>query len=122
MTNKTTTLFGFTEVSVKLLDGTSHTVRVRQLPVRQMHAFLQAQDNEAQMIELACQLDSATVDLLAPESHELLIAKIEEVNADFFSRWVARLKNRTERLMPGVMEKRLSALGTSLPSAASKPA
>ena len=122
MTDKTTTLFGFTEVSVKLLDGTTRPVQVRQLPVRQMHAYLQAQDNEARMIELACQLDSATVDLLAPESHEQLIAKIEEVNADFFSRWVARLKDRTERLLPGVMEKRLSALPILSPNAASKPA
>lgn len=119
--DKTETLFGGAEMTVKLLNGATKTVRVRQLPVREMRAFLQAQDDEARMIELACKLDAATVDALAPKSHEALIAAVEKVNADFFGRWLDRLKQRTEKLMPGAAAVRRESLISS-PSPASKPA
>ncbi|HVU07861.1 MAG TPA: hypothetical protein VHG89_04880 [Verrucomicrobiae bacterium] len=122
MSKSNTTLFSGVDATATFLDGTTKTVRVRQLPARLMPDYSRVQNNEAEMIELACGLDAATVDTLTPESHVALIADIERANEDFFSRWLARLKARVEKLIPGATAALPSPLPTSSPSAASKPA
>lgn len=114
-----TTLLGEKQHSVTLLDGNTETVTVRQLPVRELPKYLEAQDNELRMIELVCKKPADWPDKLTPDSHESLVNAIEEVNADFFSRWVARQMARQEKLMPGIVERRLAGLSPS-PSGAPK--
>lgn len=96
------TLLGGTELTVLMQDGTSVAVKVKQLPVKSMRAFLEAQDDELAMIKVAVESPAGfDAEKLTPEAHEKLIVTIEEVNSDFFSRWVARQMARKERLLPG---------------------
>jgi hypothetical protein len=100
---KTETLLGGSEFEVALRDGTKAQVSVRQLPIRRMKDYLKAQEDEADMIELACTLNGEPVkaqfvDNLAPESHAALVAEIERVNTDFFLAWGKRQRERGERL------------------------
>lgn len=96
------TLLGGTEVTVQFNDGSFAAVKVKQVPVKDMQAFLLAQDDELKMIAVAVETSAGfNAENLNPESHELLIGTIEKVNNDFFSRWVARQIARKERLLPG---------------------
>jgi hypothetical protein len=115
MTNKTETLLGGSDFEVLHLDGTKAVVRVRQIPVRLMPRFLEAQGDEAKMIEIATGMSPESVDALAPDSHETLVVEIERVNSDFFLRWVERQKARAERLMPGVLQDRISSASPTSP-------
>jgi hypothetical protein len=88
---------------VQLRNGNKAQVFVRQLPARQMSAFLKVQDDEAGMIELACTLNGKPlkpefVDDLAPASHAALVAEIERVNDDFFEEWGKRQRKRAAKL------------------------
>jgi hypothetical protein len=70
----------------------------RQIPIREMPKYLEAQGDECAMIELVCKVKSDVVDRLTNESHVALIAEIERVNADFFTKWGMRQKARGENL------------------------
>ena len=117
-----TTMLGGNEFVAEFNDGSKQTVKVRQLPIRKMEAYLECQQDEIKMIELVVpDLKPDQIDLLKPESHEALVAEIEKVNADFFSRWFSRLQSRVERVAPGVIANRLAALSSS-PILSPKPA
>jgi len=119
-------MLGGSQFTVEFTDGNQKTVTVKQLPIRKMEAYLEAQQDEIKMIELVVpDLPPTLIDSLKPESHEALVAEIEKVNADFFSRWFSRLQARVERVAPGVMSRRLAALSESpisSPKRASSPA
>jgi hypothetical protein len=93
---KLETLNGGTDVPVIFKDGSTRSVLACQLPARKMPDYLRAQDNEAEMIELASKLTPDEVDNLSEASHELLVAEIERINSDFFARWGKRQKVRAE--------------------------
>ena len=80
---------------------TAETVFVRQLPIRLFPQLRAALQDEGKMIELYCDKPAGWADGLTVESHEELIAKGDEINRDFFSRWVERMKSR-EGLVPKV--------------------
>lgn len=87
------------------LDGTSETVKIRQLPVSQFPKYSQCLESEPALIELATDQKPGWSDTLTPESFEAIISKVEEVNGDAFGRWVQRRIARQEKLFPGVTEK-----------------
>lgn len=97
-TPRFTILTAGVDFEIALLDNSKQTVKVRQLPVRLMSAYLEAQGDEPKMIELATGLQPEVVDSLTQESHADLVAKIEEVNADFFSAWGNRQKARVAKI------------------------
>ncbi|HVY69679.1 MAG TPA: hypothetical protein VHH73_07095 [Verrucomicrobiae bacterium] len=105
MSDSITTLLGGFEMEAAKFDGTRETVKVRQLPVRDLPKYLNVYQNEAATVELFCAKDSGWADQLAPESFEALLAAGEKLNLDFLSRYAARQLARNERLLPGFREK-----------------
>ena len=130
------TLLGASELTVRLQDGSTEYVRVKQLPVKAYQELLKRQGDEVSQIELYCEhrlkeeepWTPATRDWaesLMPDGHQAIIVKAEELNADFFGAWVRRQMNRMERFNPGLAEKLFAGVAagaakTALPSSAPK--
>jgi hypothetical protein len=108
--NHTTTLTGGHEFTVTKRDGTNETVFVRQLAVKEFPKFLQTQDDELEMIDFVCGKTKGFAETLSNEGHEALVAEIEKVNGDFFSRWLKRRNEREDKVMPGVRQKLVDGL------------
>jgi hypothetical protein len=135
-TNTISTLLGAAELTVRLQDGSTEYVRVKQLPVKAYQELLKRQGDEVAQIELYCEhrltpeepWTPATRDWaesLMPDGHQAIIVKAEELNADFFGAWVRRQMSRMERLNPGLAEKLFAGVAggapkTALPSSAPK--
>ena len=92
------TLIGGRKVEVTRRDGSQETVTVLQLPVRRFPEYLQAQDNEARMVELLTGKPPDWVDGLSEESHVAILTAGDEVNRDFFFSWQKRTRDRLQRL------------------------
>lgn len=110
VSQKAAALGGIT-VRVTLLNGLSEEVWVKQLPLRQMPDYAAAVDNPATLIRLCTGKADEWVDRLSAESFEALALKCDEVNSDFFSRWVALAQRRGANLS-AILEK----AGVSLPA------
>jgi hypothetical protein len=110
MSDKITTLTGGSEITVTKQDGTTEVVTVRQLAVKEFPKFQTLQDDEVEMCAFVCAKTKEWAESLSNESHEALIAEIEKVNGDFFSRWLARQLARQEKVMPGLREKLMQSL------------
>lgn len=100
MDNKITTLMGGSEMTAQKLDGTSETVKVRQLPVRLLQSYLLKLDDEAAAIELFCDKPEGWADTLTIESCAAIVTKGEELNSESFFAWLQRRVARQERLVP----------------------
>lgn len=100
MDNKMTTLLGGSEMTAQKLDGTSETVKVRQLPVRLLQSYLLKLDDEAAAIELFCDKPEGWADTLTIESCAAIVTKGEELNSESFFAWLQRRIARQERLVP----------------------
>ncbi len=98
--NKMTTLLGGTEISAARLDGTTETVKVRQLPVRLLQTYLLKLDDEAAAIELFCDKPEGWADGLTLEAHTALITEGERLNKETFFGWLQRRIARQESLVP----------------------
>lgn len=95
-----TTLMGGTEMTVEKLDGTTETVKVRQLPVRLLQSYLLKLDDEAAAIELFCDKPEGWADTLTIASCAAIVTKGEELNSESFFAWLQRRVARQERLVP----------------------
>lgn len=119
MDAKMTTLLGGSEMTVQKLDGTTETVKVRQLPVRLLQTYLTKLDDEAGMVELFCNKAEGWADELTLESYTAILEKGESLNAESFFAWLQRRVARQEKLVPNstgeVGKLLLSASQTSLP-------
>ena len=113
MSESFTVLLGGITVGVTKKDGAALDVFVKQLAIKDYPKYLVAQDNESDMVALATDLTPENQAALTIEAHEKLVAKVEELNMDFFSRWVARHLARQERLIPGLSAKRMEAVAKS---------
>lgn len=96
-----TTLLGFSEVAVTFANGEKGTVKVRQLPVRQLNAYLLKIDDEAGAVELFTGNPEGWADTLTLESFEAVLAEGERLNSDSFFAWLRRRVERQERIAPG---------------------
>jgi hypothetical protein len=134
---KFATLVGGMELRVEMLDGSSETVRVRQVPVKLYPEMAKALTDELKMAELLCDKPAAWVENLTPESHEQIITEGERINARYFFSWIERSKKNAQRapkpdmgeivqiievlqranpaMLEGVMQKALSESGMSAP-------
>jgi hypothetical protein len=92
------TILGGANVPVTLLDGSTQAIFVRQLPVKLYPKLLEAMQDELKHIDLLCD-KAGLAETLAPEGHEAILNAGEKLNADFFSRWLAR-KQKRESLLP----------------------
>jgi hypothetical protein len=117
----TETLMGGRKFPALKRDNTTEDIFIRQIGIEDCQSYLELQDNELAMIEFVCSKPDGWAKSLAPQCQAELIAEIDRINADFFSRWVERQKSRQERLMPGITEKRLAALLASQTSQPKPP-
>jgi hypothetical protein len=116
----TETLLGGGTFNAAKKDGTAESVFVRQIGIEDCPAYLELQDDELAMIEFVVAKPEGWAKTLTPACQEALLAEAERINADFFSRWVERQKKRADKLMPGIVERKIAAL-SALPTSPPKP-
>ena len=124
-----TTLLGFVELNIILIEDTKEIVKVRQLKMRQMPAYQAVFNDEGATIELFCERPKGWADTLTPESWEQIIIEGEKLNLSFLERHAARARARGEKIAPGaeermqllLAERLLPQLLTSLPKPDSAP-
>lgn len=90
-------LTGSKKVTVQIADG-ELSAAVQSLPLSKMDLWLNAQNDEREMIHLATGLERESIDALPLESQEILLKEAEEMNASFFERFVTRRLQRAQRL------------------------
>ena len=91
---------GGVEITVRHLDNTEERIKVRQLPLRHMAAYGEAQGNEARLCELFTGKDAEWVDSLSTASQEEVVSLGDRLNADFFLRWADRRMAANQKLRP----------------------
>lgn len=101
MTDSMDTLTGGRDAVATFIDGTTETVRLKQLPVRSLQKYLETIDDEAARLELVAGKPTGWADKLTPESHVQLLAAAEGLNSETFFAWLRRRVERQERLAPG---------------------
>lgn len=101
MNSTTAALTGGTELVALFSDGTHETVKVRQLPVRLLPKYLEAQNDEPAMVALFVDRPAEWVDCLSLKSFVAILEEGERMNADDFFAWFGRMVRRAERLVPG---------------------
>ena len=114
------TLLGGVELDVETMTGAKLTVKVRQVPISLFPRYADCVDKEAQMIELLCSAEKDWADTLTIESCERILKAGEDLNADFFARWLQRRMERVEKMYPGKLDQMAqlvaSRLATTLPT------
>lgn len=108
------TLLGGQTIPLIYLDGKFEDVKVIQLPVSSYPEYLKVQDDEPRMAEFLCDKESGWADRLTPACLDAVITLGEELNTDFFSRWVRRRLARQEIFMPGVTKAALEKASESM--------
>ncbi len=98
MDYKLNTLLGAAEYTAIKRDGPSEPIKIKQLPVRSLPAYRMALNNEVELVKLVTGKDDAFIDSLSNESFERIVEIGEELNRDFFGRWLARQKKREDVL------------------------
>lgn len=98
------TLIGGKEINIG-----GEKVFVRQLPIKDYHKLLACIDDEPKIAELVCDKPQGWGESLAIDQLENVITTSDELNADFFYRWVKRRLARNERIMPGLTDKMIEA-------------
>ena len=98
MSDALTTVLGKRVMRVKTVAGPEIEVEVRQLPMRRMNELALAIGDPTAVIKLCTGKDEAFLDNLSPESFVELSRACDEVNADFFGRWLALADERNRRM------------------------
>ncbi|PYT00175.1 MAG: hypothetical protein DMF63_08330, partial [Acidobacteria bacterium] len=102
------TLLGGLTLTVCFEDGHKETVHVRQVPLKEYRALMDAQTDEFKWLEIVCEKPEAWAEAMRPGDYNRIFAEAERINADFFV-WCRRQIERVQRLAPGFMEKALAA-------------
>jgi hypothetical protein len=118
--DKMATLLGFSEVAVTFTSGEQGTVKVRQLPVRHLAAYLLKIDDEAGAVELFTNQPEGWADTLTLASFEAVLAEGEKLNSDSFFAWLRRRVERQERIAPGTTGDAGKVLLSRLPTSSPK--
>jgi hypothetical protein len=121
-----TILHGGKEVIVRVSADLNETVFVRQLAIREKTEYLAAQDDEDKIIALVTGRPDKWIHALPIAQAEKLVLAADEVNGDFFHRWLTRRADRIERVAPGTRERMLAARVSKItspepPSSAASP-
>lgn len=93
-------IFAGEDRSIKFLDGTQATIRVRAMPVRHLGRVLQLADREAELLDFVCYLPregggydavpEGWADNLSPESHLELYEAAKRLNFSNAVAWADR--------------------------------
>lgn len=115
-----TKILGELNATVRMQDGTEEQVVVRQLPLSAMFGYSQIQDDDAAHVELLCDKPSGWGDTVAEDSVDDILRLGDELNADFFGRWLRRRSARLTRISSMVQAASTHSAPTS-PSAPDSP-
>jgi hypothetical protein len=98
-TDPMATLLGGRELTIHRLErDADEKVFVRQLPIKLYPKLRDCLADECAQLELYCDKPPGWAESLTPPQHEQLITVAEEINRDFFSRWLDRQKGRAALL------------------------
>lgn len=111
MASDVETLLGGLPISVKFRDGTTEKVFVREVPIRKLPDFMEAQDDEPALVELVCEKPEGWADTLTTESFEGIVRQGGDLNFPLLERWLQRKADAVKRLQP--MMVRVGALATT---------
>lgn len=99
MSDPLTTVLGKKVIRVQTVNGGPPLeVAVQQLPMRRMNELAVAVADPAAMVRLCTGKGDDFLDTVTPESFVDLCRACDEVNADFFGRWLALAEERNRRL------------------------
>jgi hypothetical protein len=91
-------LAGGTNVTVKLLEGSTDTIFVRQLAVKEYGALADVMDDEIGQVALFTGKPKEWAERLSPQSHHELMTAAWRLNGDFFWGWFERRLATMQRL------------------------
>ena len=94
------TVLGGVHLAASFRDGTTETVLVRELPVRELPAYLLILDDEAATIELFCGKPAGWTDKITNSSALEILTAGEEANLSFLGRFLARRMARQKKAIP----------------------
>lgn len=96
-----TILNGGVEIVVRFIDGRpEELVKVRQIAMRHMAQYGNAQGDEGALLDLFTGKDAAWVDNLTQESQEEIVVIGDQLNLDPFFRWSTRRLTANKQLEP----------------------
>lgn len=123
------TLMGGVEAAAQFRNGRAEKVWVRQLPIEDYPKLLGLMEDEQKQIELYVMsqeegaawrpVPAGWAKTLTAQSHDELMEKAEELNRDFFGRWLRRRMGKMEAIRPGLTDDLVRGLkGQGSPSSA----
>ncbi|HEY3857364.1 MAG TPA: hypothetical protein VGO67_23510 [Verrucomicrobiae bacterium] len=92
-------------VSITLADGSTETVQVKELGLKDMKNYLSIIDDEEKIIALCTGKPDNWVQALPLDSAVKIAEADLEVNGEFFQGWMVRRILRLERMHPGIIER-----------------
>lgn len=120
MDHKTITLNGGNSVPVIFEDGRTETLTVKQFRLKDYSLIFPMADDELALVAFAVGQPKGVAETLTPESFEVLLAVVKEVNKHGFFCYADR--QRAERvetmrtMPPAVLEKIMAKFTSSTPS------
>lgn len=111
-------IVGYKEIEVVFRDGSKETVRVKQVGLEdcQLLMRLLSEQDDLALIAFYTGRDLDWASKLTPESQEYILDAAEELNSDFFQRWLRRRTKYRQLLMGTVADQDLvqKALGEAI--------
>lgn len=96
------TIAGGVELEVAFQNnGAKEIVKVRQIPISKIQAFIFSMTDESAAIELYCDKPKGWADTLTVESASAIADKGQELNLPFFAAWFKRQMKWRESQQPG---------------------
>jgi hypothetical protein len=92
--HKTITLLGGKTIDVHFENGERGELKLRQFRLAEYEDIFRVHDDEFALVARACGQPRELVQTLAPESYELALATVREVNANGFFAFAARRLER----------------------------
>lgn len=125
-TNELVILAGGVELPVELRDGSTQTVKVQQLSIRNLEKWVNLMGREPEQVELCCSQDEGWADSVVTTDYEKLVDLMERLNRPTLDRWMVRVQGSiglaSDLFQRGLAaRKQAEALVPSAPSSASAP-
>ena len=116
---KIITIAGGINMVVEHIDGSTETVKVRQIPATMIEPFMQKLADEATSVSIYCDRPREWCDTITHESITAICKKGLELNESFLGAWCQRRAKWMEMMNVGViaeLQKKLDSLNDILVS------
>lgn len=106
-----TILTGGEQLVAKLRDGTTETVTVRLMTMRELQGYITGIDDISAFVEMACKKPAGWADNLTPDSLFDLDEVTRRLNDPILDRLIQRQVNAVQKMRP--MAAKLASLGST---------